>query len=181
MSASAAWPVAHLMQLPRGAYMLARAADRLPSTLCSLGSPRRRAHGRRHVAAASSDVAPRRRQRASDIALRRRACASTRLCALPARTPCTQAAPKPVLRAGGQVATTAPAPSSAGRSSAIVAADPHQRGRPGGTVHRVQDVSVCSTDRRGYRSCPKQGEFPKGSTWRTDAAALRNQSNSLIF
>ena len=124
MSASAAWPVAHLMQLPRGAYMLARAADRLPSTLCSLGSPRRRAHGRRHVAAASSDVAPRRRQRASDIALRRRACASTRLCALPARTPCTQAAPKPVLRAGGQVATTAPAPSSAGRSSAISAADP---------------------------------------------------------
>ena len=80
--------------------------------------PQQQHHARRHVAAASSAVAPRRRQRASDIALRRRACASTRLCALPARTPWTQAAPKSVLRAGGRVAATAPAPSSAGRSSA---------------------------------------------------------------
>ena len=41
-----------------------------------------------------------------------------------ARAPCAHTvwtAPKPVLRAGGRVAATAPAPSSAGRSSAIIA------------------------------------------------------------
>ena len=41
-----------------------------------------------------------------------------------ARAPCARTvwtAPKPVLRAGGWVAATAPAPSSAGRSSAIIA------------------------------------------------------------
>ena len=70
---------------------------------------------RRHVAAASSAVAPQTQRRASDIALRRPACASPTLslCALPARTPWARHL-NAALRAGGRVAATAPAPSARG-------------------------------------------------------------------
>ena len=70
---------------------------------------------RRHVAAASSAVAPQSQRWASDIALRRPACASPTLslCALPARTPWARHL-NAALRAGGRVAATAPAPSARG-------------------------------------------------------------------
>jgi len=76
----------------RAVAQLGRAAARARNTLPprSAAPAAAAAPSRRRMAAASSAVAPQRRRRASDIALRRRACASPRLSiyALPTRTPC---------------------------------------------------------------------------------------------
>ena len=77
---------------------------------------------RRRMAAQAPAATPQSRRWASDTTLRRRACASPTLSmrALPARAPCGRRLNTPSEPAGGSLLPS-PAPSSAGRSSAIIA------------------------------------------------------------
>jgi hypothetical protein len=82
---------ARTMEL-RAVAQLGRAAARRPVPPCRRAPPPQQHPARRCMAAASSAVAPQSRRQASDIALRRRACASPTLSmrALPALTPCAR-------------------------------------------------------------------------------------------
>ena len=134
---------------------------------------------RRRMAAASSAVAPQSRRRASDIALRRRACASPTLSmrALPARTPCGRHLNPPSEPARGSLLPPPPPPArgAAAPSSLVVPViSPVIAGRSRRPIHfpqsKIRSRSIVSRSISGSRGA-RNSESPE-STPEDEAVAL---------